>query len=295
MILALALVLDGLIGDPHSRWHPVALFGRWAGWCESCCYAATRRRGMGVWFFVIAIPCVPLWLGHRVIGWPFDAVLLWTSIGWKSLFEHVRAVLEMRSEGEVRLAVSRIVSRDTEAMSMADARRAALESLAENASDAVVAPLFWFVLLGPFVGAIGTAVYRMVNTLDAMWGYHNMRYGNFGWWAAKADDAANWLPARITARLMLWVGNGAAWAEVRQQAETHASPNAGWPEAALAYAADVRLGGPVLRRGMVDKRPYYGAPAARECEADAAQDALRVVRQSLLLAAAIALGISLVF
>jgi adenosylcobinamide-phosphate synthase len=290
MTLAVALMLEWLIGDPQSRYHPVALFGRWASWSESLLYADSEKRGLIAWLFVIIVPFFLLWIAHTLIGWPFDVVLLWISIGWKSLFEHVRAVLNGKTEKEARLAVSKIVSRDTSKMKRCDARRAALESLAENASDAVVAPLFWFLLLGP----LGATVYRMINTLDAMWGYRNERYLSFGWFAAKVDDAANWLPARITAHLMLWSGRPAEWDAIRQQADTHASPNAGWPEVALAFSANVRLGGPVMRDGRIDERPFYGPEKARSADANAADDARRVVQSTLIAAAALTLGINLV-
>ena len=291
MTVIAALLLEWLIGDPANRWHPVAWFGRWAGWCESFLYGDDRTSGAICWLFVIAAPLALIWGVHTVIGWPFDLLLLWFTIGWRSLFAHVRAVLNAESLSEARRAVGLIVSRDTGDMDMADTRRAALESLAENASDAVIAPLFWFVVAGP----LGAALYRMINTLDAMWGYRNARYERFGWCAATVDDLANLLPARITARLMLWVGHTASWHEIRQQAETHTSPNAGWPEVALAFAADVQLGGPVMRGGVVDDRPQYGPESARPVDAIAAFEALNVVRNTLLLAAALALGISLVW
>lgn len=293
MTLLLALVLEWLIGDPQSSWHPVALFGRWAAWCERRLYRSGRRAGVAAWL----LACSPLALLLAVdfsSGWTgmvAGSVVLWASIGWKSLIQHVRAVIVAVDTDTAHRQISRIVSRDTKAMSLDDARRAALESLAENASDGVIAPLFWFLLLGP----VGAAAYRMINTLDAMWGYRNDRYLNFGFWAAKVDDVANWLPARITARLLLWSGRPAAWHEIRNQAITHASPNAGWPEVALAFAADVRLGGPVMRGGQVDKRPRYGPDQARGCDADASADAVRVVQGALLVAAVVALGISYVF
>ena len=291
MTLLLALVLEWLIGDPQSRWHPVALFGRWASSVESRLYRDSRYAGVLLWLLVVTPAVMLLYTGHTALGWPFDLLLIWTSIGWKSLLQHVAAVLDAASTDDARRAVSMIVSRDTACMGREDARRAALESLAENASDAVIAPLFWFLLLGP----VGAAACRMINTLDAMWGYRNDRYRNFGFWAAKVDDVANWLPARITARLLLWSGRPAAWHEIRNQAITHASPNAGWPEVALAFAADVRLGGPVMRGGQVDKRPRYGPDQARGCDSDASADAVRVVQRALLAAAVVALGISYVF
>lgn len=291
MTLLIALLLEALIGDPASRFHPVAWFGRWADWCASYLYTDSERQGVICWLFVIAIPLALISGLHLLIGWPFDVLLLWLSIGWKSLFEHVRAVLDAKGLAEARKQVGLIVSRDTGDMDMADTRRGALESLAENASDAVVAPLFWFAVAGP----LGAATYRMINTLDAMWGYRNARYQQFGWCAAKTDDLANWLPARITARLMLWVGRSANWQVVKAQAQTHASPNAGWPEAALSFAANVRLGGPVTREGAVEERPFYGSGDSADMDDIAAFSALCVVRNSLLLAATIALGVTLVF
>jgi len=290
LILLLALLLEWGIGDPQSRFHPVALFGRWTLWCESFLYAGTRQRGLLAYLYVLVIPFALLWFGHDQIGWLFDVLLVWASIGWKSLFEHVQAVLDCESESEIRQAISKIVSRDTSEMSEEDARRAALESLAENASDAVISPLFWFVLFGP----MGAIAYRMVNTLDAMWGYRNERYHAFGYYAAKVDDVANWIPARITARLMLLIGRSTDWETIREQASTHASPNAGWPEVALAYAADVKLGGPVKREGLIDERPFYGEEDAREVNAAAAFDAMLIVRNTLLLAAVLTLVITVV-
>ncbi len=289
MTAIVALALEWLLGDPPNRWHPVAWFGRWAGWCEGIGYADARASGVMTWSLAV-LPPLALVLGASILfGWPFDALALWLCIGWKSLFTHVRAVLDAPDVMRARQAVSRIVSRDAAAMTREEARRAALESLAENASDAVVAPLFWFALLG----APGAAAYRMINTLDAMWGYRNARYRCFGWWAACVDDAANWLPARLTAWLMLRVGSGAPWREVRAQAETHASPNAGWPEAALAHAACVKLGGSVMRDGVLDARPFYGRDDARKADRAGVRDAMAVARRSLMVAAALAVGASL--
>lgn len=291
MTLLLALILEWLIGDPQSRFHPVALFGRWAQGCETHFYRDSYGAGVGAWLCAV-VPCLLLLAGmHMWLGWPFDVLLVWVAIGWKSLFEHVREVLAAETVIDAREAVSKIVSRETTPMDANDARRAALESLAENASDAVLAPLFWFLLLGP----LGAVAYRMMNTLDAMWGYRNPRYLSFGWCAAKVDDAVNWLPARLTAALMVLLGRQTCWQDVSKQAATHASPNAGCPEVALAYAAHVKLGGPVWRGETVDERPFYGLANARDTTAEAADDALRLVRNTLLFAACIALGVSFAF
>ncbi|RMH61340.1 MAG: cobalamin biosynthesis protein CobD [Zetaproteobacteria bacterium] len=277
MSLLLALALEGWLGDPPNRWHPVAWFGRWAAHCERWCYRDARAAGCVAWFAAVA----PAWMSamalHAALGWVGDGLLLWLCLGWRSLFAHVRAVLDAPDLAEARSAVACIVSRDTDAMDVMAARRAALESLAENASDAVVAPLFWFAL----GGAPAAVLYRAVNTLDAMWGYRSARYRRFGWCAARLDDLANYLPARLTAVMLLLSGQSAAWRKLRTQAHSHASPNAGWPEAALALAADVRLGGPVLRKGCVDARPWYGDASARMPVAAVAQEAVDVVRRAL--------------
>jgi len=288
-MLSLALLLEWWLGDPPNQQHPVAWFGRWAGWCEANCYRNNAATGLWVWLLVVTPVACIITLLYSYAGWVFGALLLWLSIGWKSLFTLVRAVLEAPSLDEARHAVARIVSRDTAAMQVEETHRAALESLAENSSDAVIAPLFWFAIAGP----IGAATYRMINTLDASWGYRNARYLHFGRVAARIDDAANWIPARITALLMLLNGKWRRWQTVKQHAESHASPNAGWPEAALAFAADIRLGGPVMRAGIEDARPWYGSNSA-PLTPQASQRALQIVQQTLITACAITLLITLV-
>jgi adenosylcobinamide-phosphate synthase len=291
MTLLLGLLLERLLGDPQHDAHPVALFGRWAARIEERCYRDTHWAGFFAWLLTVMPPLLLVLMLHHFC-WQFaawagvicDAGLLWASLGWRSLFAHVRAVLDASDDVVRREAVGRIVSRDTALMNGAAARRAAVESLAENASDGVVAPLFWFVVAGP----VGAVLYRMINTLDAMWGYRNARFGRFGTVAARIDDAANWLPARLTAALFILAGRMPDWSELKRQAHSHASPNAGWTEASLAFAADVRLGGPVLRQGRPDARPWYGATAARDTDAGACEDALRVARTALLAAAALA-------
>ncbi|MDX8409805.1 MAG: CobD/CbiB family cobalamin biosynthesis protein, partial [Mariprofundales bacterium] len=155
---------------------------------------------------------------------------------------------------------------------------------------------FWFVI----AGAPGAVLYRMVNTLDAMWGYRNPRYQHFGYWAAKIDDAANCIPARLTAALLLLIGRIAGqstpWRKVQRDAASHASPNAGWPEAALAWAAGVRLGGPVVRGGMVEPRPWYGDAHSQSATVDidtiAANRALELIQRLLVVAAVIAVALT---
>ncbi len=291
MTIFLALVLEFFVGDPKNTYHPVAWFGCWAEAIEKRLYQPTRSAGILAWLIAIGIPMLAATFLYLMFSWLFSVIALWLCLGWKSLFEHVEAVIKAKTVKEAREALSLIVSRDVKAMKREDTRRAALESLAENASDAVVAPLFWFVVLGP----LGVIFYRMVNTLDAMWGYRNERYQYFGWCAARIDDMMNWIPARLTAWLMLRVGKSAPWRDIKAQAITHASPNAGWPEVALAYAAHIRLGGPVKREGKLDERPWYGAEDVKEIDGMAAFEAMQVVKHTLIAASILAIVVSSVF
>jgi len=279
LIFALALLLEWRVPEPSNRWHPVAWFGSWANCCERVTHGHSRWNGLVAWCCVV-LPTLLICHTLHELGWGWDVLLLWLSIGWSSLFNHVQAVLQSHSIEDARSAVSRIVSRDCSKMTREQSHRAALESLAENASDAVIAPLFWFLI----AGVEGAVLYRMINTLDAMWGYRHVHYRQFGWWAAKVDDGANYIPARITAALFLLVEGGyTCLHSLAAQARSHASPNAGWPEAALAHAACVRLGGAVLRRGVVDERPHYGGITARPADNEqATSDALRCVRHALM-------------
>jgi len=295
MTLVLALILEWVIGDPQNRWHPVAVFGRWAAWVEDRLHRNDYTGGAAAWLLAIGLPlllttCMHLgfWKWHPVCGVGFDALLIWVSIGWKSLIQHVRAVLTAHTLQMARSSVGRIVGRDTQHMELADVRRSALESLAENASDAVVAPLFWYAVGGP----LAATVYRMVNTLDAMWGHRNEHYRQFGWWAARADDVANWIPARITAMLYLLMARIRPSATMQQQARQHPSLNAGWPEVALAYAAEVRLGGPVRRAGMPEDRPWMGPDAGVPAD-DRCMRALQLTQTVLWVWAMMVMGVCL--
>jgi len=288
MTLVLALLLEFAAGDPANRWHPVAWFGRFARYVERVFYASERRAGVIAWCVAVLAPtlvCVALLRGLEHLAPPleivFGAVVVWSALGWRSLLEHVRAVHEAPDLATAKEQVARIVGRETQAMRPVDVRRAALESLAENASDAVVATLFWAVVAGP----TGALVHRLVNTLDALWGYRNERFERFGWCAARADDILNWVPARLTAALYLLVGGGASFVSVSEQARRHPSPNAGWPEAALAHVLGVRLGGPVSRRGHTEIRPWLGPPGSREPDVFALAAGLRATRRVLVVAA----------
>ena len=196
------------------------------------------------------------------MGVVLTGILAWPLVAARSLYEHVQAVATPLGEGDetgAREAVSRIVGRNPETLDASAMSRAALESLAENASDGVVAPLFW----GALFGLPGIAAYKAINTLDSMIGYRNDRYEDFGKAAAIIDDIANWVPARLTGGLIALVAKarGTAFRTMRRDARSHRSPNAGWPEAAMAGALGVRLSGPRMYDGVATDDPWLNGVA----------------------------------
>lgn len=288
MTLVFALGLEWCVGDPRSGLHPVAVFGRFAETVEGRVHADSKLRGALAYAFVLGGGgglVAALWALADGVGlsWLVEVAALWVSIGWASLLEHVRRVAESADLEQARRRVARIVGRDVEAMDERQVRAAALESLAENASDAVVAPLFWAAVAGP----LAAVAYRCVNTLDAMWGHRTRRYERFGWAAARIDDVANWIPARLTGGLlMLWGGRpSAGW---RAQVQAHPSPNAGWPEVALAHALGVCLGGPVRRGGRTEARPWMGPEGGAAPDAGSLRAGLALVQRVLLTTAVLA-------
>ncbi|GAA4821331.1 cobalamin biosynthesis protein [Tomitella cavernea] len=262
--LALGFAADRAFGDP-ARWHPVSGFGRAGRGLERRMYAPSRLRGAAFAGILVAGPAgLGLAAGRACRGRPVAeavtvALATWTVLGGTTLAREARAVETRLARGDLtaaRARVTRLVGRDSETMAAADVARAAIESVAENTSDAVVAPLFWGALLGP-AGLLG---YRAVNTLDAMVGHRSVRYERFGWASARLDDAANLAPARLTALLAALCGADPAGAlrAWRRDARRHPSPNAGPVEAAFAGALGVRLGGVNAYRGVVEDRGTLG-------------------------------------
>ena len=283
-MLWLTLALEWLLGDPRSDLHPVAILGRYASWVEQSCYADRVLWGALAWFIVMSSVCGSLWIcsiGAANAGaWIetiWGALIVWISIGWRSLFEHVCAVERCEAHEERKAKVAMIVGRDLTQASAVDLRRATLESLAENASDSVVAPLFWGVLFGP----LGAAVFRCVNTLDAIWGYRNARYLRFGRVAAYVDDVLCWVPARLTALAILLGAMRHPSSSMLDDARSHDSPNAGFPESALAHAINVKLGGPVQRSNGVEHRSWMGPAAACEPGESDLRSGIKVVQRAL--------------
>lgn len=268
VILLLAVVLDYFLGDPR-KWHPLAGFGRLAGWLELQMHktdfagepaAVMRAKGAAAVTFLI-VPCIllsaalaaiPLW------GIAFQIILVYFALGATSLARHARAVSNAFKAGDLeqaRVSVGMIVSRDTASMQATDVSTATIESVLENGSDAVFAAVFWFLLLG----APGIVMYRLANTLDAMWGYRTPRYLHFGWAAARFDDLLNWVPARLTALTYTLLGNRRlAWRCWYTQAKHWYSPNAGPVMAAGAGALNLELGGPATYHGETKYRPILG-------------------------------------
>ncbi len=282
-LLAAAMLLDALAGEPRWLWsrlpHPAVLMGRAVDWCDRRFNHGGGRRAKGAAVLTVlcagaallglalaALPGGPLW---QVLG---AAVLL----AQRSLVQHVAAVATALrvSLAEGRAAVAQIVGRDTAEMDAPAVARAAIESAAENLSDGVIAPAFWFLV----AGLPGMMVYKLVNTADSMIGHRTPRHEAFGWAAARLDDVLNWLPARLTA-LLLWALHGAPGRlrALVQDARRHRSPNAGWPEAAMAAALDVALAGPRSYGGQMQDFAFVhpgGRRDAGPAEIDAAVQAL---------------------
>ena len=263
---------DLILGDPAWLPHPVVGFGKLIAAGEKRWNKGDNRRRKGMWLalglvigvFLLTLALqIGLWylsaalhIGH-LLFYVFVGVMVFFCLAGTTLIREVREVFRAvdRSLEEGRKQVARIVGRDTSELSAQEVRTAALETLAENLNDGVIAPLFWLALLG----VPGMVAYKMVNTLDSMIGYRNERYLEFGRFAARLDDAAGWIPARLTAFLMLLVaGRLRLLPFVRRYGPQHLSPNSGWPEAALAAILDCRFGGPHNYFGEEVVKPYIG-------------------------------------
>lgn len=266
MSLALACVLgvalDALLGEPR-RWHPLVGFGRLAQRLEQRFNFAGhgwRSHGVTAWLLAVLPPVLVLtflsWL--PIIGGLVEVLALYWALGLRSLGEHLQPVAQALRGGDLERArhcVGRLVSRQTDALDATDVAKAATESALENGSDAVFAALFWFMV----AGVPGVVLYRLANTLDAMWGYRNERFERFGWAAARIDDLLNLVPARLCALTYALLGRTAGalrcW---RRQAGAWDSPNAGPVMAAGAGALGVELGGPATYHGELHERPRLG-------------------------------------
>lgn len=286
IVATAALLVDAGIGEPR-RLHPLVGFGRWARAVEGSMHADQRIAGLWAWCLVVLpLVCMVAWAEHalrlRSPGWSMalSTLVLYLTVGHRSLWEHANPIASVLASGDLpaaRAAVGRVVSRDTTCLDATQVAGAATESVLENGCDAVFGALFWFVLLG----APGAVLYRLANTLDAMWGYRTPRYARFGWAAARIDDALNYVPARLTAGTYAICGDARrAWRCWRAQGHRWKSPNAGPVMAAGAGAIGVRLGGPAPYDGTWSDRPELGGGATPNgASIDAA---LRLVRRGVL-------------
>lgn len=309
-MLAAALALDAVVGDPDWLWrrvpHPVVLFGRLVEVLErrlnhDDAQPRTRRLlGVVAIAFVAGLSfaagqVIEALLMRLPLGWIGVVVLAAILLAGRSLHDHVRAVHAAFDEGGLaaaRVAVARIVGRDPATLDAAGVSRAAIESAAENFSDAVVAPAFWFALLG----LPGLLAYKAINTADSMIGHLSPRHRDFGWAAARLDDLVNLPASRLAGCLVALAAPAAggsvaaAFAVMRRDAPGHRSPNAGWPEAAMAGALGIALLGPRVYEGRLSDAPYLNAEGRTAEPADIGR-ALRVYRAAWgILGALVALG-----
>ena len=294
LMMLLALLLDWLLGEP-KRFHPLVGFGLWANCIEKKLNTEQVSRAQGSMALLITIGPISLMVflmddylqSYTVIYPIYCAVVLYFTIGWQSLIQHARAISRPLLAGNIKGArdgLSMIVSRDTATLDEEAISKAATESVLENGADAIFCAFFWFLLLG----VNGVVLYRLVNTLDAMWGYKNKRFLYFGFAAAKLDDALNYIPARITAVLYTLCGDTKkAFNCWQQQAPAWKSPNAGPVMAAGAGAINASLGGEAMYHGKLEQRPLLGMTAAdgeySKANARTIDEACRLVSRSLLL------------
>ncbi len=292
--LFLALLIDAALGEPRWLWsrvpHPAVLMGHAIAALDQRWNSGPARRAKGV-AAMAALCAGALAIGMMLdaLGGIVSALAVAVLVAQRSLMDHVTAVADALrvSLGDGRRAVGQIVGRDTGQMGREDITRAAIESAAENFSDGVIAPVFWFLV----AGVPGIVLYKMVNTADSMIGYRTERHRDFGWAAARLDDVMNWAPARLTALLIAVLSGGlGAWQQIAADARLHRSPNAGWPEAALARALGVALAGPRSYDGVRRAYPYvnpFGQQWIGPVEIDAATSMLWRVWGAVLAAALI--------
>ena len=279
LILLLAIILDMVVGDPDWLWrkfpHPVVGFGKVISILDQRLNRIRDNRQMRKKFGVLALAImlllalvaglllVGLFGQLGIIGFAIEIVIVAVLIAQKSMSDHIKAIIEPLSKGDIesaRTAVGMIVGRQTAEMETSDVARSSIESLAENFSDGVVAPIFWYAILG----LPGIFMYKMLNTADSMIGHKTVEHEDFGWASAKLDDVANWLPARISALLIAFAAlislgvqsfKNAIWT-ILNNASLHRSPNAGWPETAMAGALGIVLSGPRTYNGKITHEPY---------------------------------------
>lgn len=267
-LLVCAMCLDAALGEPDWLWsrirHPAVVIGNAIGWLDKRLNHGAGRRAKGVCTLILLV-VVALGVGWVLtqLGGVVEILVCAILLAQKSLVTHVRAVGDglLASLAEGRAQVAMIVSRDTSDMTEEQVARSAIESAAENLSDGVIAPAFWFLV----AGLPGLLVYKAVNTADSMIGYRTEKHRDFGWASARFDDLLNLIPARLTCLMIVALsGQWARWRDILQDARRHISPNAGWPEAAMARALDVALAGPRSYDGQLRDLAWVNGDARRQ-------------------------------
>ncbi|MFY0692681.1 MAG: cobalamin biosynthesis protein [Paracoccaceae bacterium] len=300
LILVVAMLLDALLGEPKWLWdrapHPAVLMGRLVGWCDTRFNKGAGRKLKGL--IVIALLVIgALILGQALSAIPdgglLEVALVAILLAQRSLADHVRDVGDALrlSVGSGRQMVARIVGRDVSDLNDAGVARSAIESAAENLSDGVIAPMFWYLLLG----LPGILAYKVINTADSMIGYRTPRHEAFGWAAARLDDLVNWVPARLTAMLITVAHSDPdIWPTTLKDARKHRSPNAGWPEAAMAAALGVALSGPRSYEGVLRDEPFVNEAGRRDLGPDDIDRAVSALWRSWVLALCLVVVLGLV-
>jgi len=313
-VLLVALTIDALLGDPDWLWrrapHPVVLIGQvitrfertWNG--PQLNASAKIRNGcllVVVLLGLAGLAAAAVWGLDNLLagGWPvLELILVATLLAQRSLYEHVARVRDGFAAGGLdgaRRAVAMVVGRDPQTLDAAGVSRAAVESTAENFSDGVVAPVFWYLV----AGLPGLLIYKAINTADSMVGHRNERYREFGWAAARLDDGLNLVPARVAGGLIaaaagpLTGRSGLALSTMLADADKHRSPNAGWPEAAMAGALDLALAGPRIYSGALTDDPWLNVEGRRAANVCDIAQALGVLRAACVLQGVLIAGLTL--
>lgn len=296
-VALVALMLDAAIGWPNALYrrigHPVGLFARMIDWSERWGnrpeWRFCQRRAAGIVALTAMLTLIGggCWLVQAGLAlalgqaaWIGIALLAFPALAQRSLYDHIRPVAEALDRGdlhEARRAVGMVVGRDTAALDASGVSRAAIESLAESFCDGVVAPLFWLLTLG----LPGVWSYKAINTADSMIGHREERWRAFGWAAARVDDLANLIPARLGG-VLLCIAGGGGWRAMLRDSGKHASPNAGWTEAAMAGALGLRLAGPISYDAVLHDKPWIGDGRA-DARPDDIRRALAVYRRACLM------------
>ena len=300
-LLLIALLLDAILGEPDWLWsrlpHPATVMGRAVEWLDNRLNHGENRRRAGTAAIFILIGgalVVSLLITAIPDAGLVEAIAAAILLAQRSLTQHVTEVADAlrRSLSEGRRAVSMIVGRDPENLDESAVARGAIESAAENFSDGVIAPAFWFLLFG----LPGIVVYKVINTADSMIGHRNERYEEFGKAAARLDDIINWAPARLTGGLIcLAYWSQAAWDVMQADAQHHRSPNAGWPEAAMAGVLGIAISGPRSYNGAMTDLPWVNPLGRKPLGPMDIEASVRVLWRSWLVAVAILAATALVF